>query len=74
MLEAIGLKLIDVLTRAYDSPFSIKSNFAREEADVVAAAASLGMLTTILPSGVATREWRVTTTGLTFIKGISYGT
>jgi len=46
-------------------PFSVKSNFARDYATGVAAAASLGWLTTRNPrTGEFDRIWRPTSTGL----------
>lgn len=66
-MERTGQRLTEVLTRAYDFPFTIQSDFARSHADVVGVAASLGFLTTILPDGTPTREWRVTPRGLRFL-------
>lgn len=59
-----GKKLTDVLSRAYDYPFKTKSDYARVNADYIALAASLGLLTVVLHNGIHTREWRLTDLGI----------
>lgn len=54
-----------VTREAHLSPYTTKSDFARQHATAVALAASLGWITTVWPCGVAyTNSWRVTPAGL----------
>jgi len=62
-----GKKLIEVLSRAYDVPFTTKSSFCRQHTDTVALAASQGYITVMLPDGTHTREWRLTISGLLYL-------
>jgi hypothetical protein len=64
MREAIGPRLIEVLTMAWVRPFKTKSDFARAHADIVAMAASDGFLTTRRATGLYDQSWRVTPSGL----------
>jgi len=61
-------KEFDALIRAHLAPFSTKSDFARLYADEVASLASQNMISTWLPGGTYGREWRITVTGLFFLK------
>ncbi|MRN66393.1 hypothetical protein GJU92_07855 [Brucella sp. 10RB9213] len=63
-LATTGKKLTDVLSRAWHSPFKTKSDFARENADAIAMAASDGLITTRIATGLYGREWRVTAAGI----------
>lgn len=65
--DPLGQRLIRVLERAWSSPFTTKSDFAKAEADWVAIAASLGFITTYQPSGRFGRIWRVTPRGASFL-------
>jgi hypothetical protein len=56
-----------VCEEANFSPFLVQSNFARERAQAVAAAASLGLLTTKTPDGYG-RTWRPTLVGQLFLE------
>lgn len=59
------LDLIPVIHFAWKSEFTTKSDFAREHATAIAAAACLGWLTTFDPHHAAyTNTWRVTPDGL----------
>jgi len=57
-------ELQGVLHRAWEMPFTTKSDYAREHADVIAMAASRGLLTTEVACGIFSREWRVTVAGV----------
>lgn len=48
----------------YERPQSIQSNLARAYADLVAMAASMGLITTQISPNKYGREWRVTNKGL----------
>jgi hypothetical protein len=71
--EGRGLTLTDELRNrvattclaAYQHPLSIQGDAAREYAPYVAAAASLGYLTTATEGGFG-RKWRITEKGLRF--------
>lgn len=45
-METHGLKLTEVLLRAYQSPFTTRSNFARLNPELVAVCACEGLITT----------------------------
>lgn len=61
--EEMAEELHWVIVKAYTHGIAIQSNFAREHAAQVAAAASLGLITTSL-MGDFGRTWRVTELGL----------
>lgn len=67
-LATTGPKLTEVVRQAWLSPFSTKSNFARFEADWVAAAASSGLITTRVGDDTFGHLWRVTAKGLALIQ------
>ena len=60
-----------VLLRAYSSPFTVQSDFAREEAFGVALAASMGFISTVI-GGMASRHWRITESGLRYYEQEAY--
>ena len=62
--DGIGPKLIDVVHRAYTQGFSTKSDFAREQADYVAIAACMGLISTSVPQVGYGRIWRATASGI----------
>lgn len=67
--------MLEVLERALHAPFKTKSNFAREHADLIAAAASDGYLTTRIAAGLYSRQWELTPVGLSYLyvlKGIHH--
>ena len=66
-LAVAGPRLTEVLLKAYDKPFAVQSDFARSYSGEVAAAASTGLITSLVPEGIPTREWRVTPRGLGII-------
>lgn len=58
--------LCEVIAEGYRKGFTVQSDYARNNADYVAMAASLGLLTTKLFGNVYSREWRPTIKGLAF--------
>jgi hypothetical protein len=56
--------LTDVLERAWKRPFTTKSDYARENATLVAMGASDGFLTTKLAAGLYGSTWQLTPGGL----------
>lgn len=59
-----SLRIPDVLKRAWLDPFLTKSDFARKQADSIAAAASLGYITTRTGAAQFERCWAITPAGL----------
>lgn len=58
-----------VLSAAWETPFHISSNAAREAAIPVAFAASMGWLSNINPEGKSySRKWHVTQEGLVALR------
>ena len=68
----IRAKVNDVLFRAYTDGFAVQSNYARRNAQEVAALASMGFITTKVfrdkTTPVFGRMWRVTLEGLKLLK------
>jgi hypothetical protein len=56
--------MIEILKQAHEAPFKTKSNFARENADLIAMAASDGFITTRVATGLYSRKWMITPLGL----------
>lgn len=56
-----------VVEYVYGDPMSVQSDFARTQAQWVAAAASLGYITTECPDGFG-RRWRLTVDGMYALK------
>jgi hypothetical protein len=54
----------DLLQRIYIKPLAIQSDTARRQADTLAMAASLGLITTQISPYEFGREWRITNRGL----------
>lgn len=61
-------ELLLVVQAAYSSPFTTRSVFARTNAEYVAIAASLGLITTEHHLGYFSNVWRVTPTGLLYME------
>lgn len=64
-----GQKLIDsmlkqVLHNIWTYQVTTKSDFAREQADYIAMAASMGLISTRIMRDVYGRQWQITTKGL----------
>ncbi len=57
-------RLKHLLHQVYIKPMAIQSNVARRDADLVAMAASMGLITTQISSHQFGRDWRVTNKGL----------
>ena len=53
-----------LLQQIYIKPLAIQSNTGRRDADIVAMAASLGLITTQIRPNAFGREWRITNKGL----------
>lgn len=60
-------RLIRLLKLTYREPLKVKSDLARAEAEIVAMAASLQLITTKIGSQRFARAWRVTTKGLSWL-------
>ncbi len=58
------MDLFPVVEKAWTAPFRTKSDYARENADAVAAAASRGLITTSISATDHGRYWLVTPDGL----------
>lgn len=56
--------LFNALHKAYLSPFSLQSNFARENAQTVAALASMGLISTKVSENTFGTLWRCTFEGV----------
>ena len=64
-LEAHGLKLIEVLNRAYLNPFTTRSEFARTNAEWIAVCACEGLISTrTVGTEKFGRQWHITVMGL----------
>lgn len=61
------VKVNAVLKRAWLVGFRTKSNFAREYADEVAIAASLGLISTKIGKDQFDKTWHITRKGLDYI-------
>jgi hypothetical protein len=60
---------LDVVREAYlTGGFKVQSNFARAAATTVGLAASLHLITTLMPGGSAGDVWRVTSLGLSLLE------
>lgn len=68
--EALTKRLELVIQQAYTKPFSLQSDFARSHAFFVAAAASMGLITTRTApkQGLFGHLWRATKQGLSFLE------
>jgi hypothetical protein len=62
--ETTGGTLTEILLRAWKTPFRTKSDFAREYAELIAMAASDGLITTKIATGMYGRDWLITAKGL----------
>lgn len=57
-----------VLRQAWLHGFRTKSNFARDHADEVAIAASLGLISTTIGKNLFDRTWRITRKGMDYLE------
>lgn len=67
------MKIVDILDRCWRKPPKTKSDFARENADLIAMAASDGLITTKLATGLYQRIWVVTPQGLSYLYALTGG-
>jgi hypothetical protein len=65
------MRIMDVLENAWLKPFKTKSDFAREHADLIAMAASDGLLTTKIATGLYQRHWLLTPKGLSLLHALT---
>jgi hypothetical protein len=68
--QELQYELDALITLAYMDGIAVQSNVARSNAANVAAAASLGLLTTEDPMGNFTRTWRPTMDGLLWVRSM----
>lgn len=67
LTETAEAALVDILDSIHTRPLAVQADYARSRALWVAAAASLGFISTTTPAGFA-RTWRVTSRGLRFLE------
>jgi hypothetical protein len=60
-------RLIELLTACYRDGVSVKSDRARKDAEIVAMAASLQLITTKIGKQRFAKTWRITPKGLTWL-------
>ncbi len=63
-MERTGVKLTEVLREAWKNGISTKGDFARAHADLIAIAASSGLITTKVRANEYGRRWLITKLGL----------
>jgi len=63
-------RLGTVVMMAHLQPFRTKSDFAREQADYVAIAASIGLISVAQGAFTFNREWRVTAKGIRYLQNM----
>lgn len=66
--STIDKRLFTVVLEAYKRSFSVQSDYARAEAELVAMAASLGLISTKVHNNVYSRDWRPTARGLLWLE------
>jgi hypothetical protein len=67
-LRSTDQGLCDVILEAHRKGFTVQSDYARMNADYLAMAASMGLVSTRVYGNVFSREWRPTVTGLGFLQ------
>ena len=68
-METHGLKLIEVLLRAYQFPFTTRSAFARTKAELIAVCACKGFISTSMVGDEEFgRVWHITVMGLMHLR------
>lgn len=68
-IEAL-IVMFEVLSEAWIRPFTTKSKFARDKANMVAVAATENLITTRLNDEIWGNRWLITDDGLSFMKEI----
>lgn len=66
--STIDKRLFSVVLEAYKRSFSLQSDYARSEAELVAMAASMGLISTKVHNNVYSRDWRPTARGLLWLE------
>lgn len=66
--SSIDKRLFIVVLEAYKRSFSVQSDYARAEAELVAMAASLGLISTKVHNNIYSRDWRPTARGLLWLE------
>lgn len=61
-------EILPVLRRAWEAPFTTRSDFARAHMELVAIAACLGLITVRHAPDTWGRTWRITATGLQLLE------
>jgi hypothetical protein len=61
-------RLSDVILEAYRRRFTVQSDYSRANAEYIAMAASIGLISTRLYGNVYSREWRPTVKGLLWLE------
>jgi len=61
-------RLSDVILEAYRRRFTVQSDYSRSNAEYIAMAASIGLISTRLYGNVYSREWRPTVKGLLWLE------
>lgn len=67
-LAAIDQQLFQIVLEAYKRSFSVQSDYARANAELVGMAASLGLVSTKVHNNVFSRDWRPTSKGLHWLE------
>ena len=67
--EVTGQKLTELLGKVHEYPQFLQSEWARRNDTLVAAAASVGYITSITHDGYLSRQWRITSMGLRYLEG-----
>jgi len=70
MTSSIDSNLARIVIEAHRHGFSVQSDFARRNADYVAMAASMGLVSTRIVGNAFGRMWRPTVEGMTFLQAI----
>lgn len=70
--HALTRPLFEVVREAYVGGFAVSSNFAREKSQEVAAAASIGFISTLEAPDVYGRTWLITGSGLQHLRDGGY--
>lgn len=65
-------KLAPILYEAWKSGFSVQSNFFRDNAGLVAMAASMQLITTRITEGVYGSTWQITAKGIRLLNELEY--
>ena len=68
--EIALLAMYEVLIESWAGGFTTKSKFARESANIIAVAATEGLITTRLEEEVWGNRWMITEKGMNFMKEI----